>query len=77
METHEKARKAIASASGSGPEVTEVSMGEELNMKKKPTGQTGANIPTSLLTISILMTKVNFRRNWHLHRRATLTQPSI
>lgn len=54
METYKKARKAIASASGSGPEVTEVSMEEELNVKKEPTGQTGANIPTSLLTISNL-----------------------
>lgn len=54
METCEKSRKAIASASGSGPVVTEVSMEEELNVKKEPTRQTGTNIPTSLLTISNL-----------------------
>lgn len=29
-------------------------MEEKLNVKKEPTGQTGANMPTSLLTISNL-----------------------
>lgn len=37
-----------------GLKFTEVSMEEGLNVKKEPTGQTGANIPTSLLSISNL-----------------------
>lgn len=64
METYEKSRKAIASASGSGPEVTEVSKKEELNVKKEPTGQTGANTPTSLLTISNLDDVGDLQEKW-------------